>query len=176
MQGVLDRREAVERRVTAHRGAQHYLMRLLPYRTAAGEVDGVLVTFVDVSKVVETEAQLRTLVDELNHRVRNTLQVVTAVATQTLREEPSPPTFVQTFIGRLRALGVAHELVSRGGWSDVPLHDLVAKELGPYATAPDRVSVEGPPLRVTAKIAIALGMAVHELATNAAKHGALSAS
>ncbi|OYW10280.1 MAG: hypothetical protein B7Z53_01345, partial [Rhodospirillales bacterium 12-71-4] len=176
VQAVLDRVEPIEKRVTSHGGARHYLMRLVPYRTSEGRVDGVLVTFVDVSKMVETEAQLRILVDELNHRVRNTLQVVTAVAAQTLREEPAPKAFVRTFLDRLRALGIAHELVSRGSWSDVPLHDLVAKELGPYATAQDRVSVEGPPLRVSAKAAVALGMAVHELATNAAKHGALSAA
>ncbi|HEX6014549.1 MAG TPA: chemotaxis protein CheB [Geminicoccaceae bacterium] len=171
---ALDGRETVERRVTAGDGSVHYLMRVLPYRTAEGAVDGVVATFVDVTKVVEGEV-LATLVDELNHRVRNMLQVVQAVAAHTLRRAPSLEEFGRSFLGRVRALGRAHELVSQRGWSEVPLLDLVLKELKPYAEGEGRLRAGGPPVRLRPKAALALGMVLHELATNAAKHGALSA-
>ncbi len=173
-QRVMNGRSPVERRVTAHDGIAHYLMRILPYTTAEGTVDGVVVTFFDVTKVVEGEV-LATLVKELNHRVRNVLQVVSAIAKHTLRRATSLEDFGKTFGGRIQALAAAHELVSRGGWHDVPLLDLIEKELLPYATRPGRLVTQGAPVWLKPKAALSLGMILHEMATNAAKHGALSA-
>ncbi len=170
---ILETREAVERRITARDGQTQYLMRILPYTTLNGTVDGVVLTFVDITKVVESEL-LGTLVDELNHRVPNMLQVVSAVASHTLRRSSALKEFGTTFAGRIRALGHAHELVSRGGWSDVPLLELILKELEPYATGQDRIATHGEPVRLKPKAALALGMILHELATNATKHGGLS--
>ena len=172
-QRVLDARTPVERRVTAHQGIAHYLMRILPYRTTDDSVDGVVITFFDITKVVEGEL-LGTLVDELNHRVRNMLQVVSAIASHTLRRSVSLDEFSETFTGRIKALAVAHELVSRSGWRDVPLLDLIEKELGPYATGSDRLVTQGAPVCLKPNAALSLGMILHEMATNAAKHGALS--
>ncbi|MGX9965417.1 CheR family methyltransferase [Roseomonas sp. F4] len=170
---VLDEREAVERRVTARDGEVHYLMRLLPYRTADAQVDGVVLTFFDVTKVVEGEI-LGTLVDELNHRVRNMLQVVQAVATSTLRRTGSLEEFRASFGGRIKALARAHELLADQGWTTVDLEALVAKEVAPHADRADRVTLSGVPVLLRPKVALTLGMVLHELATNATKHGALS--
>jgi two-component system CheB/CheR fusion protein len=170
---VMQERIPAERRVTARNGLSHYLMRLLPYTTASGAVDGVVVTFFDITKVVEGEV-LGSLVDELNHRVRNMLQVVSAVARHTLRNATSLEGFSEVFFGRIRALAQAHELVSLGRWVEVPLTHLIEKELAPYAPAGDRLVMAGLPVNLAPKAALALGMVLHELATNAAKHGALS--
>ncbi len=170
---VMDERTPIERRITAQAGASHYLMRLLPYTTASGDVDGVVVTFFDITKVVEGEL-LGSLVDELNHRVRNMLQVVSAVATHTLRRASSLEEFGSVFSGRIRALARAHELVSVGGWAEVPLTALIEKELEPYVGGAERLTMVGLSIKLKPKAALALGMVLHELATNAAKHGALS--
>jgi two-component system CheB/CheR fusion protein len=171
---VMEERTPAERRVTAQNGVAHYLMRILPYTTAAGAVDGVVVTFFDVTKVVEGEV-LGTLVAELNHRVRNMLQIVSAVASHTLRRAASLEDFGSVFSGRIRALARAHELVSLGGWVEVPLLDLIEKELEPYAPGAGRLMTVGVSIHPKPKAALALGMVLHELATNAAKHGALGA-
>jgi two-component system CheB/CheR fusion protein len=173
-QRVMKDRTPAERRVTARNALAHYLMRILPYTTASGSVDGVVVTFFDVTKVVEGEI-LGTLVDELNHRVRNMLQIVSAVATHTLRRAVSLEEFGVAFLGRIRALARAHELVSVGGWAEVPLMDLIEKELEPYAPGAGRLTTVGLSVHLRPKAALALGMVLHELATNAAKHGALGA-
>ncbi len=171
---VLESHEPTERSVTRDGRPPNYLMRLLPYRTSDGAVDGVLVTFVDVTSLVGAEEQQRLLVTELNHRVRNMLQVVAGVSAQTMKRSVSMDEFSESFLGRLYAMGRSYELLSRERWTDVRLGELLRKVLQPYDTGAQRIVVTGPRVLAKPAAALALGMVLHELATNAAKYGAFS--
>jgi two-component system CheB/CheR fusion protein len=172
IQLVLETGEILERRVRRKDNADHYLMRILPYRTRPNQIDGVLVTFVQVTRMVEAEAQQRTMIEELNHRVRNMLTVIGAIAKQTLKKSDSPAHFTEAFLGRLQAMANSYSLIAREQWGDVPLADVLKGELASHDSA--RVTLEGPPISFKPSQAVALGLVVHELATNAAKYGALA--
>ena len=167
--------EPLERRVSRQDGTAHYLLRILPYRAPDSTVDGSLVTFVDVTRIVQAEEHQTLLVDELNHRVKNMLTVVISLATQTLRRAGTLEEFSGVFLGRVHALTAAYALLSRESWSSVLLEEIIAEELRPYmAENRTNVRIKGPPVPLEPRGALALGMAIHELATNAVKYGALS--
>ena len=172
---VLAKLEPLERRVARDDGGAHYLMRILPYRAPDSTVDGTLVTFVDVTTIVQAEEHQRLLVDELNHRVKNMLTVVISMATQTMRRSQTMEDFSKDYLGRVHALATAYSLLSNQGWQTVSLQHLLMEELSPFE---DRervnVAVSGPHVLLEPRAALALGMAVHELTTNAVKYGALS--
>ena len=172
---VLHVLEPLERRVSRKDGAVHYLLRILPYRTPDSSVDGSLVTFVDVTQIVAAELHQNLLVDELNHRVKNMLTVVISLATQTLKRAGTLEEFSGVFLGRVHALTAAYALLSRQSWTPVQLDEIIAEELRPFM-AGDRTNLifTGPTVLLDPRGALALGMAIHELATNAAKYGALS--
>ena len=175
IQTVLERGETIERKVSRSDGTRHYLMRILPYLAQDNAVEGVLVTLVDVTTLAEAEAHQRTLVEELNHRVRNMLTVVNAIATQTLRGSRSAADFTEAFTGRLRAMGSSFSLVSRENWNEVSLEEILSTQLAPFETAgAHRLQLAGPRVLLKPTAALSFGLVVHELATNAAKHGALS--
>ncbi len=166
----------IERRVGGADDATHYLMRVLPYRSGQGAADGIIVTFIDIGSIVEAEERQRTLVHELNHRVRNMLAVVTAIAHQTIARTASPADFGETFMGRIEALARTYGLIAHQEWGDVQLRSVIEAELEPHLEeGSGRVTIEGPPVLLRPKAATALGMIVHELVTNAVKYGALSA-
>jgi PAS domain S-box-containing protein len=121
------------------------------------------------------ERQERLLIEELNHRVKNTLATAQSLATQTLRRNASPKSFATAFSGRLAALASAHTLLAHTRWSGAGLHALIEEQLAPYRL-PDRASVtiEGDDVSLEPSAALALCLALHELTTNAAKHGALA--
>jgi two-component system CheB/CheR fusion protein len=172
---VLDTLEPLERRVTRDDGKVHFIMRVLPYRGPDSKVDGTLVTFLDVTSIVEAENQQRLLVDELNHRVKNMLTVVVSLAAQTLRRSETLEAFSAAFMGRVQALTASYTLLSQANWVDVSLREVLMEEIRPF-TARDGANfiIEGPTVRLAPQGALAFGMAVHELATNAVKYGALS--
>jgi two-component system CheB/CheR fusion protein len=149
-------------------------MRILPYRNGRNEVEGVLLTFVDVTTLKAAEEQQRQLIGELNHRVKNMLAVVAALARQTLKKTAEAPEYA-AFLGRLQALASAYDLLTRDGWGNIPLRDVLLSEMEPYASSREgRLVFEGSEILLRPRAALALGMVVHELATNAVKYGALS--
>ena len=123
------------------------------------------------------EAQQKMLLAELNHRVKNTLAVVLAIAQQTAKTSTTMERFGDVFRGRIMALANAHTLLTAGEWRSTTLRELVTTALEPHADRVDhRVTVEGPRVIVPPKQALALSLVLHELATNASKYGALSAA
>ncbi|MCC2654263.1 MAG: hypothetical protein K0Q60_4429, partial [Microvirga sp.] len=131
--------------------------------------------FQDITEQKQAEEQQRFFLDELNHRVKNTLATVQSIASQTLRTTESSAQFKEAFEGRLLALSKTHNLLTRKSWREAELRDVAEQELAPYRKAGDaRVVLEGPDVRLPARYAINLGLVLHELVTNAAKYGALS--
>jgi two-component sensor histidine kinase len=131
----------------------------------------------DITARKRAEAHQKLLLDELNHRVKNTLLTVQSVAMQMARETESPKRFYQDFKTRLLALSHAHDLLTRGAWQGASLRELIQQTLAPYASGSEpRAVLEGQDIWLKPRTAVGLAMAIQELATNAAKHGALSAA
>jgi two-component system CheB/CheR fusion protein len=129
----------------------------------------------DVTERKQWEKRQQLLLGELAHRVRNTLAVVQAIAHQSLRTSKSSQDFVDRFDGRLAALASAHSLLVNTDWQGADLATLARTQLEPYTSDnPDRVKISGEPVTLPADLATPFGLILHELATNAAKYGALS--
>jgi PAS domain S-box-containing protein len=128
---------------------------------------------IDITERKRAEEHLQAMNAELDHRVKNVLATASAVATQTLNASSSSQQFVSAFEGRLRSMAQTHELLSERLWRGVPLAELLRRELEPYIGG-NNTEIGGPEVILTAEAGQTLAMVFHELATNAAKHGAFS--
>jgi two-component sensor histidine kinase len=138
-----------------------------------GKVGGVLVVCKDVTSEHMAREALNLINEELKHRVKNTLAVLSAVAAQTFRDASSKAA-LDKYQQRLAAFARANDLLTAANWADAPLNDVIKTALAPYRTGEGRFTFSGPSLTLRSRQALALSLAIHELATNAIKYGALS--
>lgn len=138
-----------------------------------GERDDRIALRLALADREEAQRHQALLINELNHRVKNTLAIIQSIATQTLRGEDTPSDVRDAFLARLMALADAHDVLTAESWDGAELRTVVTKALASHAEGV-RVSFEGPLVRLVPKSAVTLSMAFHELATNAEKYGALS--
>ncbi|MBB4039830.1 two-component sensor histidine kinase [Microvirga flocculans] len=146
-----------------------------PIIGADGAVSGMFIEGSDVTARVRAAEYQQLLVNELNHRVKNTLATVQSIVSQTLRNAPTPPEARAMIEQRMIALSRAHDVLTQEKWEGADMRAIVAQALAPFRDPEhDRLHVRGPGVRLSPRIALDLAMALHELATNAVKHGALS--
>jgi PAS domain S-box-containing protein len=150
-----------------------FLSRSVPIRDAAGNVVRWFGTNTDVTELREGEERRQLLINELNHRVKNVLATVQSIAAQTFRAAKLDSNVREKFEARLVAFSNAHSILTQESWEGAEIHEILARALEPHA-GPERLRMQGPPIRLSAKAALAISMGMHELATNAAKYGALS--
>lgn len=147
-----------------------------PIMSMDGTETQVLGVAVDITERKRYEDRLAMLVRELDHRVKNNLFAVMIMAEQTAATSPSMEGFVSAFTGRIRAMSIAHEILAAANWQGAQLPQLIERLVEPFTVVqPQRVTVEGPPVLLPPPIAPAFCMILHELITNAATHGSLSA-
>jgi len=156
-------------------GARWHDLHIEPLRNDANEIVGLTCASVDVTERKEGEAHLRLLLRELTHRSKNLLAVIQAMARQTARHAGSVESFLNQFGARLQALAASHDLLVRESWYGASLSELVRSQLAAYIDNDGgQIAIEGPAVALKPEAAQNLGLALHELAVNAAKFGALS--
>jgi len=145
----------------------------VPVRGQAGRMLGAVSTVYDITELREAVRRQQVLIDEVNHRVKNTLATVHSIARLSAASAGSVKEYLASFEQRLHALSAAYNLLTQNNWDGADLRDIVERTLAPYATD-GRLSIEGPAAMLSPKHSLALAAAVQELSTNAAKYGSLS--
>jgi two-component system CheB/CheR fusion protein len=150
--------------------------QMVPDFDADGNVIEIVPSGIDITGWKEAEARKDTLLAELQHRVKNILATVQSVARFTARHSDTKEALIQSLTQRLAAISRTHDTLTRQDWSGQSLHDIVEREVAPYVDETnERVRFDGPDIHIEPHKALSLSLAFHELATNAAKYGALSA-
>ena len=148
-----------------------------PVRDERGHVVQYFASLVDLTKHKEEEARAKILIDELNHRVKNTLSMVQSIVRQALRFHTDPGEIRHAIESRLLALSRSHDLLTRENWRSAGLRDMINDVLEPFDVVggrADRIVIVGDDIRLPPQTALVLGIGFNELATNAVKYGALS--
>lgn len=155
--------------------AKDFLISAAPLQIGNAAISGCVITMVDLSHRKATEKQQLLMMRELDHRVKNTLALVLSISSRTLHHEDTLEGFQAAFTGRIQALAATHNLLADNSWTSLTIEDIVQSELAPYISGTSgRLITHGLTRSLAPRAAIALGLIVHELATNATKYGALS--
>jgi PAS domain S-box-containing protein len=166
----------LEFRVSGTHGLAWMLARARAFRTNENAVARVLGTLLDITDRKSTESHQQLLMAELDHRVKNILANVAAIARLSSSNALSIESFAASLDGRIHAMAAAHDLLRQSSWTGVDLHELVDGALKPFRSRFDSdFIIEGERMRLTSKFAQSMALVLHELVTNAVKHGALSA-
>src|SRR6185503_11120644 len=161
----------VERDLVLKNGTHVFVMRIRPYRTPKNTVEGVVITFVDITERKRAEERQRLLSGELQHRTNNLLAVIQSVAEQSLSGNQSLEQAREAFRARLHALANANALLTQSDWKGATLKDLIVRELASFVS---RATIEGPQVLLDLNAAQGFALVIHELASNATRHGAFS--
>lgn len=152
-----------------------YNMRMEPSRDKEGRITGLIGISIDLTHKRENERQMHLVMRELTHRSKNLLAVIQAMARQTAARSDNTEEFVESFAARLQAMAASHDLLVSQSWYGADLKELVLAHLAQSIDpGSPQIEIEGDPHSITADAAQNLGLALHELTTNAAKYGALS--
>jgi len=167
-------RAAETERVTKDERRIHVSFTSVPIRNPAGKLVAAAVIERDITERKQGEDQQKMLLAELNHRVKNALATALSIASRTRRTSESLDDYYQALEGRLRALASTHDVLAKNIWAGADLRQILLAELKPYDGEKESFMLAGPDLFVSSRAAVVLGMVFHELATNAAKYGALA--
>lgn len=161
--------------LTAKGNSKFWDVQVIPIFGSDGKPSHLLSISKDITEVTDAQTRQELLAGELQHRIKNTLAMVSAIARQTLKGEDIADRR-DAFTGRLQALSDANNLITTRTWQSAPLQSVIESALTPHLSSADRVSISGPDMELTAKQALSIALSIHELATNATKYGALSGS